>query len=222
MNELEIFNSEKFGKVRTININNDIWFVGKDIAKALGYSNTAKAVRMHVDNEDRTVNEMVTVNGTQAVLINESGLYSLILSSKLPKAKEFKRWVTGEVIPQIRKNGSYGTADIDARTIAEIASIVSANTVHLIMKEFLKEFRNEKTVIEKSKKRKVDIEKFSFNNGLKIEGFPAEFRNEIDEILLHMKNEEKLNLSAVSRYCYKNGFPVSQPSVTKYYQKYFK
>lgn len=107
MNELKVFENPTFGQVRTIEIDNEPWFVGKDVAEALGYSNPQKALRDHVETEDRTVNESFTVNGTKGTLINESGLYSLILSSKLPGAKEFKRWVTSEVIPSIRKTGGY-------------------------------------------------------------------------------------------------------------------
>ena len=111
MDDLQIFENEQFGQVRSIQINNDPYFVGKDVAEILGYSNTPKAIRDHVDEEDKTVNDLFTVNGTKGVLINESGLYSLILSSKLPKAKEFKHWVTSEVLPSIRRHGAYMTAD---------------------------------------------------------------------------------------------------------------
>lgn len=107
MNELKIFAHKEFGDIRTLNINNEPWFVGKDVAIALGYSNPQKAIRDHIDDEDKTVNDSFTVNGTKGVLINESGLYSLILSSKLESAKRFKRWVTTEVLPSIRKNGGY-------------------------------------------------------------------------------------------------------------------
>ena len=110
-NKLGIFKNEQFGEVRTALINNEPWFVGKDVAVILGYSNPQKAVRDHVDDEDRTVNESFTVNGTQIVLINESGLYSLILSSKIPGAKAFKRWVTDEVLPSIRKYGAFMTPE---------------------------------------------------------------------------------------------------------------
>ena len=110
MNELQIFKYQN-NEIRTVSIDGELWFVGKDVAEVLGYSNPQKAVRDHVDNDDRTVNESFTVNGTQAILINESGLYSLILSSKLPSAKEFKRWVTSEVLPSIRKHGAYMTPE---------------------------------------------------------------------------------------------------------------
>jgi prophage antirepressor-like protein len=111
MNELQIFNHPDFGEVRTVTINDEPWLVGKDVAQALGYQNPQKALRDHVDDDEKTVNESFTVNGTPAILINESGLYSLILSSKLPGAKEFKRWVTSEVLPSIRKHGAYMTPE---------------------------------------------------------------------------------------------------------------
>ena len=88
-------------------VDGEPYFVGKDVAEILGYSNPQKAIRDHVDEEDRTVNESFTVNGTMGMLINESGLYSLILRSQLPSAKRFKRWVTSEVLPAIRKTGKY-------------------------------------------------------------------------------------------------------------------
>lgn len=108
--ELQIFQNAEFGSVRTADINGVPCFVGKDVAEILGYSNTRKALLDHVDEEDKTDGVTIrdSIGREQApVLINESGLYSLILSSKLPNAKKFKRWVTSEVIPAIRKTGGY-------------------------------------------------------------------------------------------------------------------
>lgn len=108
MNNLQMFNNPEFGSIRTTTINNEPYFVGKDIADVLGYSNPLKAIRDHIDEEDKGVNEMDTPGGTQQIIvINESGLYSLILGSKLPTAKKFKHWVTSEVLPAIRKTGGY-------------------------------------------------------------------------------------------------------------------
>ena len=108
MQELQIFQNNSFGEIRTMQIDNEIWFVGKDVASALGYSDTNKAIAMHIDEEDKLNDKMASSLGQRGGwLINESGLYSLILSSKLPTAKEFKRWVTNEVLPSIRKTGSY-------------------------------------------------------------------------------------------------------------------
>ena len=107
--EIQTFKHEQFGEIRTmVDEKGEPWFVGKDVARRLGYINPEKALRVHVDDEDKGVNEMGTPGGTQKVtFINESGLYSLVLASKLPQAKAFKRWVTSEVLPQIRKTGGY-------------------------------------------------------------------------------------------------------------------
>lgn len=107
-NNLQIFSNNEFGSIRTLNINNENWFIGKDVAEVLGYSNTRDALKVHVDEEDKA--DVVIHDGSQnrkMIGINESGLYSLILSSKLPNAKKFKRWVTSEVLPELRKTGTY-------------------------------------------------------------------------------------------------------------------
>lgn len=118
MSQLQIFNFEQ-NEVRTMLVNNEPFFVGKDVAETLGYSNTAKAIRDHVDIEDRRSERIVHPSGgTQdSVVINESGLYSLILKSKLPNARKFKRWVTNEVLPSIRKHGAYMTDDALAKAL---------------------------------------------------------------------------------------------------------
>lgn len=108
MNELKIFESEKFGKVRTVIIDGEPWFVGKDVAEALGFKNSRDAISTHVFIEDRGVATIDTLGGRQEmVIINESGLYALIFGSKLKSAKEFKYWVTSDVLPSIRKTGKY-------------------------------------------------------------------------------------------------------------------
>ena len=108
MNDLAIFENPEFGHIRGLKIEGEPWFVGKDMAAALGYSDTAQAIRKHIDDEDKGVVESTTPGGKQNItIINESGLYSLMLKSKLPGAKKFKRWVTSEVLPSIRKTGAY-------------------------------------------------------------------------------------------------------------------
>ena len=115
MNELKVFQNEEFGEVRSLVINNEPWFVGKDVAKALGYGegkSLNNAVAKHVDDEDKGVTESMTPGGKQKiVIINESGLYALVFGSKLPTAKKFKHWVTSEVLPTLRKTGSYKMPD---------------------------------------------------------------------------------------------------------------
>lgn len=108
MNQIKIFENPEFGKVRTVEIDGKPYLIGKDVAEALGYSNTRKALADHVDEEDKGVTKCDTLGGKQELtVINESGLYSLILSSKLESAKRFKRWVTSEVLPSIHKSGGY-------------------------------------------------------------------------------------------------------------------
>ena len=111
MNNLTVFENPEFGAIRTLTIDDEVWFVGKDVAQALGYGegkSLANAVANHVDEEDKGVTELMTPGGNQKmVIINESGLYSLVLSSKLPTARKFRRWVTSEVLPSIRKTGGY-------------------------------------------------------------------------------------------------------------------
>lgn len=117
MNELQVFNFE--GKdIRTVIIDNQPWFVGKDVAEVLGYSNSRKALADHVDADDKGVTNRDTLGGNQdLVIINESGLYSLILKSQLPGAKKIKKWVTSEVLPSIRKHGAYMTEDVMVKTL---------------------------------------------------------------------------------------------------------
>lgn len=120
MNEIKIFESPEFGSIRTVERNGEPWLVGSDVAKALQYTNPAKAIRDHVDCDDK-LTERIVLSGQnrEAIFINESGLYSLILSSKLPTAKKFKHWVTSEVLPSIRKHGAYATAPTLERMISD-------------------------------------------------------------------------------------------------------
>lgn len=133
MNALRIFENEEFGEVRVLEINNEAWFVGRDIAEILGYNNPLKAIRDHVENIDKGVNDLDTPGGKQKVIfINESGLYSLILSSKLPGAKKFKHWVTSEVLPSIRKNGGYiaNQENLSDSELMAKALLVAQNTIN--------------------------------------------------------------------------------------------
>ena len=134
MNNLQIFKSEKFGSIRTVEVNNEAYFVGKDVADILGYSNPRKALADHVDAEDKT--DGVTIRDSigreqNPILINESGLYSLILRSQLPTAKEFKRWITHDVIPAIRKTGGYigGVENLSDDEIMAKALLIGKRTI---------------------------------------------------------------------------------------------
>jgi antirepressor, phage associated len=133
MNEIRIFKSEEFGEIRTVEIGGELWFVGKDVAETLGYERPTKAVSDHVDGEDRDEVPIQDPIGRMqnTAIINESGLYSLILSSKLPSAKAFKRWVTSEVLPSIRKHGGYinGQAEMSPEELMAKALQVAQKTL---------------------------------------------------------------------------------------------
>lgn len=132
MTELQIFNSEEFGDIRTVTIDNEPWFVGKDVAEALGYSNSRKALADHVHEDDKGVTKCDTLGGKQDLtIINESGLYALIFGSKLESAKRFKHWVTSEVLPSIRKTGSYQTAQPKGKELLALAVLEAQKTIEL-------------------------------------------------------------------------------------------
>ena len=138
MNEVTIFNSPQFGQIRTLTIDGEPWFVGKDVAIALGYKDTVNALKQHVDSEDKKLGWRFTTpaGSREAVVINESGLYSLIMSSKLTEAKKFKRWVTSEVLPAIRKTGGYLGGNIEeiiTKTVTATATAVVTEVMKQIM-----------------------------------------------------------------------------------------
>lgn len=128
MSELQVFNNAEFGSVRSLMVNGEPYFIGKDVAEILGYGNTRDALVAHVDEEDKAViqkSEIATLEipNRGLTVINESGLYSLILSSKLPSAKRFNRWVTSEVLPAIRKHGVFVMDDVVNNTVALIEAL---------------------------------------------------------------------------------------------------
>ena len=129
MSNIKIFENPEFGSIRTVEINDEFWLVANDITAVLGYSNPRDAIYKHVEQEDKAVAKCDTLGGHQNLtVINESGLYSLILSSKLPKAKEFKRWVTSEVLPAIRKHGGYLTAEKIEEVLSDPDTIIKLAT----------------------------------------------------------------------------------------------
>lgn len=156
MNELQIFENAEFGQIRTVTIDEEVWFVGKDVAEALGYSNSSKAVSVHVGEEDRILKvlEADSQNGnvvkTQTALINESGLYALIFGSKLESAKRFKHWVTSEVLPSIRKHGVYAVDELLANPEMAIKAFTA-----------LKEEREKNKVLEADNQRMKPKEIFA-------------------------------------------------------------
>lgn len=145
MNELQIFSNSEFGQVRVVEQNGEPWFVGKDVAEILGYANPSKALIDHVDDEDKLNNDSLSSLGQRGGwLINESGVYSLVLSSKLPKAKQFKRWVTSEILPAIHKHGAYMTDEALEKALTSPDFLIRLAT----------ELKNEK---EKRKQAEADL-----------------------------------------------------------------
>lgn len=133
MNGLQVFKSPEFGNIRAVEVNGEPWLVGKDVAAALGYANHRKALSDHVDAEDKIQKGGVTIRDPMGreqrpTIINESGLYALVMSSKLPGAKKFKRWVTFEVLPSIRKNGAYLTPDMIEQVLADPETVIRLAT----------------------------------------------------------------------------------------------
>ena len=166
MNQLQIFRNDEFGAVRTIFIDNQLYFVGKDVAESLGYTNPSKALIDHVDEEDKLNNESLLSLGQRGGwLINESGLYSLILSSRLPNAKKFKRWVTGEVLPSIRRTGAYSPSADHSEKVAYLQALrTRLREWQDLEKEFSQLAANDRKRYEKNRsnrdKCRIEISKF--------------------------------------------------------------
>lgn len=185
MNKLQVFEHPAFGEVRTVSIDGEPWFVGKDVAQVLGHTNPQRAVKTHVDEEDKGVTVLVTPGGSQEVnIINESGLYSLIMSSKLPSAKEFKRWVTSEVLPTIRRQGSYSIQQpmTPAQLIAAQAQVL------VQMEQRMDAIQSQQTALE----QRVET-------AIKVFSRPSEdhWKADIDKAIKEQCQEKGMNLLAV-------------------------
>ena len=203
MNDLMVFSNDEFGEVRTVEINGEPWFVGKDIADALGYGkgkSLNNAVANHVDDEDKGVTEMMTPGGMQQMtIVNESGMYALIFGSKLPSAKKFKRWVTSEVLPSIRKTGEYKQeknydehekAKIEIDLVNAVSSVLHLNDIskvqlmknvlinHNLPTYILPEYAESKGVMKSAsqllKENKIEMSAVKFNKLMKEKGFMKE------------------------------------------------
>lgn len=194
-NKVKVFENEQFGQIRVELINNEPWFVGKDVADALGYSDTAQTVRDHVEDEDKGVVEMTTPGGVQKMVsINESGFYSLVLSSRISTAKMFKRWVTSEVLPSIRKTGGY-IATSDDMTDEEImarALMVAQTTI---------EKRNER-IKQLENKVRLDSPKVGYFDALIDRGLNVCFRDAAKEI--GVKQKVFISYLLENKYVYRN------------------
>lgn len=204
--ELQIYKNAELGSVRTAVIDGEPFFVGKDVAVILGYSNPQKALRDHVDEEDKTLNDSFTVNGTKGILINESGLYSLILSSKLPNAKKFKRWVTSEVLPSIRRYGMYATDDLIANPDLAIAAF---------------------TALKEERERRMELEEVAAVQKQQI----AEMKPKATYYDVVLRCKDAVNISVIAKdygwsaqkmneYLHQKGIQFKQSDIWLLYQKY--
>ena len=149
MNNLQVFENPEFGKVRSVNVNGEPWLVGSDVATSLGYADAQKAIKNHVDEDDKLIRQ-ISVSGQMrnVICINESGVYALVFSSKLPKAKEFKRWVTSEVLPSIRKHGAYMTEQTIEQIITSPDFLIKLAT----------ELKNEKEARQEAEAKNFKLE----------------------------------------------------------------
>lgn len=192
------------------------------------------AVRKNTDDEDRGVSEIETPYGKQKMtVINESGMYSLIMSSKLPSAKRFKRWVTSEVLPSIRKTGGYGRPSGDLLEItgqlAQAATMIAQTAASMMqsadrLADAVRRISERNTGIYPENGAGADVELmigcFS-GKGNKIESFPPEITEQVNRMLEEMIRQQNLNFSMVARFCTLNGYPISQPTAKRYFQKHF-
>ena len=204
--ELQIYKNAELGSVRTAVIGDEPFFVGKDVAEILGYSNPQKALRDHVDEEDKTLNDSFTVNGTKGVLINESGLYSLILRSQLPKAQKFKRWVTSEILPSIRRHGMYATDELIANPDLAIAAF---------------------TALKEERERRIALEEVAAVQKQQI----AEMQPKATYYDVVLRCKDAVNISVIAKdygwsaqkmneYLHQKGIQYKQSDIWLLYQKY--
>jgi prophage antirepressor-like protein len=193
VNNIEIFENPEFGKVRTIVIDDEPWFVGKDVAEILGYSQPSVAISKKVDDDDKGISKMETPGGEQnTIIVNESGLYSLILSSKLPTARKFKHWVTSEVLPSIRKTGSYNLPDFN--NPAEAA------------RAWANEYEAKQKLLTENKVMKPKAEYFDC---LVDRNLLTNFRTTAKEF--HMKQKQFINWLLKSKFVYRDQKGSLQP-----------
>ena len=199
MNELKIFENEEFGSLRTVEIDGKVWFVGKDVASILGYKNPNEAINDHVDGEDKLNSKTLSsynldLGQRGGWLINESGLYSLVLFSKLPNAKKFKHWVTSDVLTSIRQYGAYLTPDTLEKAILNPDFIIQLATS---LKEYQEENKNLK------RENQILLPKSQYYDDLIDRGMLTNFRDTAKE--LKIKEKEFIRWLEDNKYIYRDG-----------------
>ena len=212
MSELQIFKNAEFGSVRTLTINDEPYFFGKDVAEILGYTNPSKALADHVDEDDKLNNESLSSLGQRGGwLINESGLYSLILSSKMPNAKKFKNWVTAEVLPSIRKHGAYMTPE----TLE--AAILNPDTMIQLCMALKDEQQKNKALQAANSELTVEVQimqpKADYFDELVDRNLLTNFRETAKQ--LNIKEKEFISFLLEKRYVYRDKRGKLQPYAEK-------
>ena len=221
MNELTVFQNQEFGRLRTTEIEGEVWFVGKDVAQALGYTNHRKALADHVDPEDKLQGEGVTIRDPigreqHPTVINESGVYSLVLSSKLPGAKRFKHWVTSEVLPSIRKHGGYGNG-VSAEQVIEIAQHMAA----AMGAELVKQLKDVLAPAPQPAQEEVVLvdpvpqQRRRYHSVITM--LDPELQREVDEMLA----SSRYTYTDIVQFLKENGVRISTSSLCRYAKRYF-
>ena len=211
---MQVFQNPEFGKIRTVAINGEPWLVGKDVATALRYKEPSKAAREKVDPEDRGVSKIDTPSGTQQMtIINESGLYSLILSSKLPSAKKFKRWVTSEVLPSIRRTGGYNQPGAQTVTMEQMTQFAAAVVTQAVLQMSQSTASSRYQEPENHPKEEPTVRRRGQLSS--IERLPPNLRREVDEMLC----DERCIYADIVNRLKEEGISISTASVCRYAQR---
>lgn len=231
----EIINFDFQGqKVRSMLIEGNPYFVGKDVTSILGYVKSRNAIYQHVDEDDALKQGIIDDLGrTQNMtLINESGVYSLIFGSKLPEARKFKRWVTSEVLPTLRQRGTYSInqnkdAENGNKVVIENMIELSKNLLTLTQStteicQYLAMVIKESKLENKKKAEQTQKEVVIDYSKCKLDQFPDEIKKAVNAMMEEMIYQEKFNFSSIARYCVVAGYPISSPAVKSYYEKHYK
>ena len=226
--ELKTFNHEEFGNIRTFDENGEIWFIAKDVALALGYKNQRQAILAHVDKEDKGVAKRDSLGGKQDMtIINESGLYSLILSSKLPAAKSFKRWVTSEVLPSIRKTGKYEAPQQQAVPVNDDEPVTDVTQLEFDQRiriaSIIASCRRERLPMV-AKILSLDLEEMSPLLPAHITEAEQLAYQYISSVYDTLKRDTPIQYfyNGYAKWCMEqNVVPLTKPGVTKVFKKYF-
>lgn len=231
----EIINFDFQGqKVRSMLIEGNPYFVGKDVTSILGYVKSRNAIYQHVDQDDALKQGIIDDLGrTQNMtLINESGVYALIFGSKLPEARKFKRWVTSEVLPTLRQRGTYSInqnkdTEDGNRVVIENMIELSKNLLTLTQStteicQYLAMVIKESKLENKKKTEETQKEVVIDYSKCKLDQFPDEIKKAVNAMMEEMIYQEKLNFSSIARYCVVAGYPISSPAVKSYYEKHYK